>query len=71
MGNQRGEIVTGLMVAMMVVMMILGGMHMMHGEHKSGGDHAQIKHNHGDAEEMHQTSGRNEQATGASQGEDK
>lgn len=76
MKNQRGEIVTGLMVAMMVVMMIVGGMRMMHGDHKHG-DHksedgqAQTKHDHGDADEMHQTPGRNDQTTGASQEEGK
>jgi hypothetical protein len=32
-GNQRGEVVTGVMVVIMCVMMLFGGMHMMHGGH--------------------------------------
>ena len=76
MKNQRGEIVTGVMVAMMVVMMIVGGMHMMHGEHKHGehrseGDHAQTKHDQGTDKDMHQEPDKNEQAAGPSKGEDK
>jgi len=47
MRDQRGEIVTGLMVIMMGVMMVFSGMHMMHGEHRSEGDRAQIEHEHG------------------------
>ena len=69
MKNQRGEVVTGLMVVMMAVMMIFGGMHMMHGEHKSEGDHAQIKHKHSDAEDMHQTPEKKERATGSNREE--
>ncbi len=48
MRNQRGEVVTGVMVVIMCVMMLFGGMHMMHGEHRSEGDHRQMeqKHNH-------------------------
>lgn len=38
MGNQKGEVVTGVMVAMMVVMMVFG-MFSMHGGHKDHGDH--------------------------------
>ncbi len=32
-GNQRGEVVTGVMVVVMCVMMLSGGMHMMHEGH--------------------------------------
>ncbi len=46
MHNQRGEIVTGVMVILMGVMMIFGGMHMLHGERGSEGDHARIEHRH-------------------------
>ncbi len=48
MRNQRGEVVTGVMVVIMCVMMLFGGMHMTHGEHRSEGDHRQMeqKHNH-------------------------
>ncbi len=48
MRNQRGEVVVGVMVVMMVVMMISGGMHMRHGGHRSEADHRQMeqKHNH-------------------------
>jgi hypothetical protein len=48
MRNQRGEVVIGVMVVIMCVMMLFGGMHMMHGGHRSEGDHPQMeqKHNH-------------------------
>ena len=44
-GNQRGEIVTGVMVVMMVAMMIFGGMSMMHGGHRHAdrADHQDMK----------------------------
>jgi len=38
MRNQKGEVVTGVMVVMMVVMMCVG-MLSMHGGHKDHGDH--------------------------------
>ena len=34
MGDQRGEVMTGVMVVIMVVMMLFGGMHMMHRDHR-------------------------------------
>ena len=39
MGNQRGEIIIGFMVVMMVAMMTMmfAGMPMMHGAHQHGG----------------------------------
>ncbi len=46
MRNQRGEVVTGVMVVIMCVMMLFGGMHMMHGEHRSEGDHRQMEQKH-------------------------
>ncbi len=48
MHNQRGEVVVGVMCVLMVVMMIFGGTHTMHGGHRSEGDHRQTaqKHNH-------------------------
>jgi len=46
MRNQRGEVVVGVMVVMMVVMMIFGGTHMMHGGHRSEGDHRQMEQKH-------------------------
>lgn len=48
LGSQRGEVVTGVMVAIMVVMMLLGGMHMMHGDRddRHGGDHDKMEHKH-------------------------
>lgn len=48
MGNQRGEVVTGVMVVMMVVMMIFG-MSFMHGGHKDHGD----RKDHGNNEQKH------------------
>ncbi len=52
MRNQRGEVVTGVMVIIMGVMMIFGGMHMLHGERGSEGDHARIEHRHSREEGM-------------------
>jgi high-affinity Fe2+/Pb2+ permease len=46
MRNQRGEVVTGVMVVIMVVMMLFGGMHMMHRGHQSEGDHGQVEQKH-------------------------
>jgi len=48
-GNQRGEVVTGVMVVVMVVMMLFGGMSMMHGGHRheeNQGVKAESKHDH-------------------------
>ena len=44
MRNQRGEVVTGVMVVMMCVMMLFGGMRMTHIEHGSEESRAQIEH---------------------------
>ncbi|MHB8843366.1 MAG: hypothetical protein ACYC7L_01345 [Nitrospirota bacterium] len=52
MGNQRGEVVTGVMVVMMVVMMIFG-MSFMHGGHKDHGD----SRDHGKNEQKHEHDG--------------
>ncbi len=46
MRNQKGEVVTGVMVAMMVIMMLFGGMHWMHGDHRHGNDHDGSEHKH-------------------------
>jgi hypothetical protein len=48
MGNQRGEIVTGVMVVMMTGMMLFGGMHMMHGHQGNSDEHDRMesKHDH-------------------------
>lgn len=43
MKDQKGEIVTGVMVFMMVAMMVLGGMAWMHGSHDDHKDHAPSK----------------------------
>ena len=48
-GNQRGEVVTGVMVVIMCVMMLFGGMHMMHGGHGHAADQdgrVEDKHDH-------------------------
>ncbi len=72
MGNQRGEVVTAVMVVMMCVMMIFGGMHMFHGEHRALEDHAKIDHKHSRDEDMqHMRGSGNEQASAPDQGEDK
>ena len=49
MGNQRGEVVTGVMVVIMCVMMLFGGMHTMHGGHQHASDQdgrVEDKHDH-------------------------
>ncbi len=56
MRNQKGEVVTGVMVFMMVVMMVFGGMHLMHrdhGEHRSAADDPKHEQGH-DHEKGHQ-----------------
>ncbi len=48
-GNQRGEVVTGVMVVMMCVMMLFGGMHMMHKGRRHAADQdgrVEDKHDH-------------------------
>ena len=72
MRNQRGEVVIGIMVLIMGVMMIFGGMHMLHGEHKSEGNQAQIEHKHSRGEDMrHIRNNDKEQAAVPDQAEDK
>lgn len=44
MGDQRGEVMTGVMVVIMVVMMLFGGVHMMHGDHRHAEDHDRLEH---------------------------
>ena len=58
MNNQRGEVVLGVMVVMMAVMMLFGGMHVLHGEQRCGGDHRQNneKQNQLDEGSQHQHS---------------
>ncbi len=55
MRNQKGEVVTGVMVVMMVAMMIFGGMHFMHRDH---GDHGESR---GAGEDMHLDHGHDHQ----------
>ncbi len=61
MGNQKGEVVTGVMVVIMCVMMLFGGMHMMHWGHRSEESHQQMEknHNHDEdgAQHMHNHAG--------------
>jgi len=52
MGNQKGEVVTGVLVAMMVVMMFFV-MPFMHGGHHDHGD----RHDHGKSEQKHEHDG--------------
>lgn len=65
MRNQKGEVVTGVMVVMMVGLMIFGGMTWMHGRHGDHKEHTKSdqqthsetgqKHmHHGEAENAHQ-----------------
>jgi ABC-type nickel/cobalt efflux system permease component RcnA len=53
MNNQRGEIVTGIMVVMMATMMIFG-MVFMHGGHGDGHDHENAEHKQEHADKGHQ-----------------
>ena len=53
MKNQRGEVVTGLMVAMMAVMMIFGMVY-MHGSHGNSHDHKSAVHRQEQSEKGHQ-----------------
>ncbi len=72
MGNQRGEVVTAVMVVMMCVMMIFGGMHMFHGEHRAEEDHAKTDHKHSrDGDMQHMRGSSNEQASAPNEGDDK
>ena len=54
MNNQRGEVVTGVMVVMMVGMMIFG-MVFMHGGHRDNNDYHKTEHpqEHSDAGPHH------------------
>jgi ABC-type nickel/cobalt efflux system permease component RcnA len=72
-GNQRGEIVTGVMVVMMVAMMIFGGMSMMHGGHRHADDQdmkAEDKHDH-QKEGMHEKHNHNTEDSSGQDGEAK
>jgi hypothetical protein len=56
--NEKGEVVTGLMVVMMVCMMIFGvfamhGGHGSHGDHSAGNGHEQKQHSDSDHRHMH------------------
>lgn len=57
MGNQRGEVVIGVMMVIMCVVMLFGGMHMMHGGQGHATDQerrVEAKHDH-QKEGMHHT----------------
>ena len=72
-GNQRGEVVTGVMVAVMVVMMLFGGMGMMHGGHRHAdnqGMKAEGKHDH-QKEGTHEKHNHNTEDSSAQDGEAK
>lgn len=61
MRNQKGEVVTGVMVVVMVVMMFFM-MPLMHGGHKDHGDHKdpvkdEKKHERAGTEPMHMHNG--------------
>ncbi len=42
--DQRGEVVIGVMVVIMVVMMLFGGMHMMPGDHRHAEENKHDRH---------------------------
>jgi hypothetical protein len=55
MKNERGEVVTGIMVLMMAGMMIFGlfFMHGGHGDHRAGDGNQQVQHSDSDHRHMH------------------
>jgi hypothetical protein len=70
-GNQRGEVVLGVMVVIMVVMMFFGGMSMMHGGHRHAADQdrkVEDKHDHQKAE-MHEMHNHNAEDSSVQDGE--
>jgi len=71
MGNQRGEVVTGVMVVMMVVMMLFGGMTMMHGGHRHAADQdKKVEDNHDHQKEvMHEKHDHNSEDSSVQDGE--
>jgi predicted metalloprotease len=72
-GNQRGEVVTGVMVAVMVVMMLFGGMSMVHGgrQHSDNQDkRTENKHDH-QKEGTHEKHNHNTEDPSAQDGEAK
>ena len=69
--NQKGEIVIGVMVVMMVVM-LFGGMHLMHGDHNRTNDHDSVEHKHDhQKEEMHNMHNDEGEHSVPDQGQDK
>jgi hypothetical protein len=64
--NQKGEIVTGVMILVMAAMMLLGGMALMHGGHDDHKDHAPSKEqNHSEADHQHMSHGDSDKAAGS------
>ena len=55
MKNERGEIVTGVMIVIMAGMMIFGMffMHGGHGDHRDGSGHEQKQHSDKEHHHMH------------------
>jgi len=53
MRDQKGEVLTAVMIGMMAVMMLFGGMHFMHRENRCGCDHAQTGQKQGANDSMH------------------
>lgn len=71
MKNERGEVVIGVMVLMMVGMMIFGSffMHGGHGDHGTG--HEQMQHSDNDHQHMNQHDGAQDKDSAPAEGENK
>ncbi len=52
MDNQKGEVVTAVLVIMMGVMMIFSGLHLLREDRGYERDHSQIEHRHHRDEDM-------------------
>jgi hypothetical protein len=62
-GNQRGEVMIAVMVGVMVVMMLFGGMHMMHGAPQHADNHNTIERKHDHQKDgMHCMEGHSEES---------
>lgn len=72
LSNQKGEVVTGVMVGIMVLMMFFGGMHMMHGDHRHEETSRKEEHQHDHQKgEMHHMHDHDDQGEHSDDHEDK
>jgi hypothetical protein len=69
MKNQKGEVVTGVMVLMMVGMLIFGGMTLMHGGGQGGKHGHHMMHGHSEKGQQHAHDGGMDKPAQAAGGE--